>query len=217
MNRRALVRIVAVLALFLLPLSARANCTSPAGVDGQTVYNTDYHCFQYCNGVHWMSYGTVSGGGGGGCSSPAGVEKQLIYNYASHVLQYCNGTNWVAQGVVAGPAWTAQTAAEAMVWTAVAYGNGLFVAVAGSAAHSVMTSPDGVTWTAQTAAAEPVGHPSPTATACSSRWRSVDASDDFAGRRHLDGADGGGERTPGTPSPTATACSSRWRTTARTV
>src|SRR5271157_5632729 len=106
MNRRALVHIVAVLALFLLPLSARANCTSPAGVGGQTVYNTDYHCFQYCNGVHWMSYGTVAGGGGGGCSSPAGTEKQLIYNYTSHVLQYCNGTNWVAQGVVAGASGT---------------------------------------------------------------------------------------------------------------
>ena len=104
MSRSAVICIVAVLALFLLPLSARANCTSPAGVEGQTVYNKDYHCFQYCNGVHWISFGTLAGGGGGGCTSPTGTEKQLVYNYAYHVLQYCNGTNWVAQGVVPGAA-----------------------------------------------------------------------------------------------------------------
>ena len=46
-----------------------------------------------------------------------------------------------------------QTAAEANIWYSVTYGNGLFVAVAGSGTHRVMTSPDGITWTARTAAA----------------------------------------------------------------
>ena len=48
------------------------------------------------------------------------------------------------------PTWTAETAASADPWSSVAYGNGLFVAVADIGTHSVMTSPDGVTWTART-------------------------------------------------------------------
>jgi hypothetical protein len=36
-------------------------------------------------------------------------------------------------------------------WFGVTYGNGLFVAVAGSGTNKVMTSPDGVTWTARSA------------------------------------------------------------------
>lgn len=36
-------------------------------------------------------------------------------------------------------------------WGAVTYGNGLFVAVAGSGSSRLMTSPDGVTWTLQSA------------------------------------------------------------------
>jgi hypothetical protein len=44
------------------------------------------------------------------------------------------------------------TAAEANTWTSVTYGNGQFVAVALGGTHQVMTSPDGMTWTAQTAA-----------------------------------------------------------------
>ena len=44
------------------------------------------------------------------------------------------------------------TAAEAISWRSVTYGNGTFVAVAGNGTSRVMTSPDGVTWTARTAA-----------------------------------------------------------------
>ena len=48
----------------------------------------------------------------------------------------------------------AAAAAEANIWSSVTYGNGLFVAVAfsGSGTNRVMTSPDGVTWTARAAA-----------------------------------------------------------------
>ena len=51
-----------------------------------------------------------------------------------------------------GIAWTARAAAEANVWRAVTYGNGLFVAVAFDGTNRVMTSPDGITWTARVAA-----------------------------------------------------------------
>jgi hypothetical protein len=48
--------------------------------------------------------------------------------------------------------WTARAAAEANPWYSVAYGNGLFVAVANNGTNRVMTSPDGVTWIARSAA-----------------------------------------------------------------
>ena len=51
-----------------------------------------------------------------------------------------------------GETWTAQAAAEANSWLSVAYGNGLWVAVATSGTNRVMTSPDGETWTARAAA-----------------------------------------------------------------
>jgi len=47
--------------------------------------------------------------------------------------------------------WTARNAAEANGWKSVTYGNGLFVAVAYNGTNRVMTSPDGINWTARAA------------------------------------------------------------------
>lgn len=47
-----------VLTLFALP--ARAACTSPAGNEGQMMYNADYHVMQYCNGTNWKAVGKLS-------------------------------------------------------------------------------------------------------------------------------------------------------------
>jgi opacity protein-like surface antigen len=74
---------------------AYAACTDPAGVEGDLMYNSDYHTYQFCNGALWLGMGQASGGGGGGCSSPAGVERDIIYNTDYHTYQFCNGTNWV--------------------------------------------------------------------------------------------------------------------------
>ncbi len=55
----------------------------------------------------------------------------------------------------AGITWTSQTSAADNYWSSVTYGNGLFVAVAGSGLGNwVMTSPDGITWTGRNAAAD---------------------------------------------------------------
>jgi len=52
--------------------------------------------------------------------------------------------------------WTARTPAADNWWQAVAYGNGLFVAVAKSgASNRIMTSPDGITWTARDSGINP--------------------------------------------------------------
>jgi len=50
--------------------------------------------------------------------------------------------------------WTSRTSAANNSWNSVAFGNGIFVAVAqtGTAGNRVMTSPDGINWTSQTAA-----------------------------------------------------------------
>jgi gliding motility-associated-like protein len=47
--------------------------------------------------------------------------------------------------------WTARTSAADNAWNSIAYGNGLFVAVAVSGVgNRIMTSPDGISWTART-------------------------------------------------------------------
>lgn len=58
-------KIAAVLfAIFvcLFPLTARAACTNPAGVETNMMYNGDYHTMQFCDGTTWWS---MKGGGSG--------------------------------------------------------------------------------------------------------------------------------------------------------
>lgn len=50
-----------------------------------------------------------------------------------------------------GHTWTLRTAAEKNHWTSVTYAAGMFVAVSSNGTNRVMTSTDGVTWTAQSA------------------------------------------------------------------
>ncbi len=53
-------------------------------------------------------------------------------------------------GTVSGAStWTTRPATAAVAWTSVAYGNGLYVAVAFGG--NIMSSPDGITWTTRTA------------------------------------------------------------------
>jgi hypothetical protein len=59
---------------------ARANCTNPAGVETNMVYNKDYRAYQFCDGTNWKPMGSAHAFGSGGCSNPAGVEKAIIYN-----------------------------------------------------------------------------------------------------------------------------------------
>ncbi len=54
-----------------------------------------------------------------------------------------------------GTSWTTRTSAADNNWQSVTYGNGMFVAVAGSGTgNRVMTSPDGINWTTRTSAAD---------------------------------------------------------------
>jgi Concanavalin A-like lectin/glucanases superfamily len=94
---------------FLLcsPHSAHAACASPAGVEGQMVYNGTYHVLQYCDNLNvWNAMGaTGPGAGGAGCSSPSGVEGQMMYNQTYHMLQWCDGTTWKAVTGASNPSY----------------------------------------------------------------------------------------------------------------
>lgn len=55
-----------------------------------------------------------------------------------------------------GITWTSRTPSEAMWFQDIAFGNGLYVAVARSGTNRIMTSPDGITWTSRTTSITPV-------------------------------------------------------------
>jgi hypothetical protein len=88
------------------------------------------------------------------CASPAKAAGEIIYNTDHNILQYCDGTDWIAMGkpvqASCATTWT-DRATEMNNWYSVAYGAGVFatVGVLQSGTHNVITSPDGVTWTAR--------------------------------------------------------------------
>lgn len=50
----------AIALLALVPATARADCTTPAGVAGEQFFNTTYLVMQYCNGTDWVNMGSSS-------------------------------------------------------------------------------------------------------------------------------------------------------------
>ena len=73
----------------------------------------------------------------------------------SHGVSFGGVSPAAADVPAPGETWTARTASdETSSWYSVAYGNGVFVAVARTGTNRVMTSPDGVTWTTRTAAVQ---------------------------------------------------------------
>ena len=43
-----------VLAIMALATAAYADCTTPAGVEGQIIYNSTAKMLQFCNGTNWI-------------------------------------------------------------------------------------------------------------------------------------------------------------------
>jgi hypothetical protein len=87
----------ALLALFH-PAAAYAQCASPAGIEGDIVYNGTFHVLQYCDNLNnWNAMGAAGpGAGGAGCSTPAGIEGDTNYNKTYHMLEWCDGAIWHA-------------------------------------------------------------------------------------------------------------------------
>jgi hypothetical protein len=60
-SKRQAFAIVVVISLFLFVGPLHADCLNPAGPEGQTIYNGDYHTLQFCNGTNWVAMGATSG------------------------------------------------------------------------------------------------------------------------------------------------------------
>ena len=76
------------------------------------------------------------------------VWRLVVAAIALVALGLLGGGMSTAAAAVPGVDWTSRTSAADNEWNSVAYGNGLFVAVASAGTGDrVMTSPEGITWT----------------------------------------------------------------------
>lgn len=112
------------------------------GAFGTIYYSTDAINWQTVSGSYSISHLTFANG------LFVGVGYAVV------------GSPGVPTGYVAtsldGINWTARTPAANNWWQAVAYGNGLFVAVARTGtSNRIMTSPDGITWTSRNSGIDP--------------------------------------------------------------
>jgi hypothetical protein len=130
--------------------------TAPASDGGSAITNYEYSTD---NGATWITPLPAI------TSSPLIISSGLT-NCTSYQVKIravnAAGTGTASSAVTLVPStsniglnWTTRTSAADNIWTSVAYGNGLFVAVANSGSgNRVMTSPDGITWTSRTSAAD---------------------------------------------------------------
>ncbi|CAB4640850.1 unannotated protein [freshwater metagenome] len=82
------------------------------------------------------------------------MKTSKIFGNLGLVLTLVSSVALMSQQVRAdGTTWTARTATEANTWNSVTFGNGTFVAVSSNGTNRVMTSTDGITWTARSAPA----------------------------------------------------------------
>ncbi len=58
---------LAMLAVLFLPATAMADCSDPAGKEGEITFNDDYLAFQGCSGSDWISFHNPSCPAGDGC------------------------------------------------------------------------------------------------------------------------------------------------------
>ena len=82
---KTLTKIFALALAVLISQSARAACSSPAGVAGQLQWISAVSKIQWCDGTSWID---TTNAAGGACSSPG------LINYSAGVLSYCNGSNY---------------------------------------------------------------------------------------------------------------------------
>jgi len=78
------------------------------------------------------------------------MKSSKIFKNLGLALALVSSVAIMSQQVRAdGTTWTARSATEANFWSSVTFGNGTFVAVSTSGTNRVMTSTDGISWTAR--------------------------------------------------------------------
>lgn len=100
----------------------------------------------------WLDFDPTTGEISIDTSGPNSLEGIVLTAVDQDDLASASTAPFSVAVIGACDAWNSATAAEANAWYSVAYGNGQFVAVAGSGTNRVMTSTDGVTWTPRAAA-----------------------------------------------------------------
>jgi hypothetical protein len=116
---RCLFLLFAILAVTLSPRTAFAACTSPAGNEGDVLYNTDFKVVQFCNDTSWISMSGTAGttdarigtltaskwcavNGGGTAidctqnapAASAGADTQVIFNDGGSTLSGDSNFVW---------------------------------------------------------------------------------------------------------------------------
>jgi len=76
-------------------------------------------------------------------------SSKILKNLGLALALVCSVAIMSQQVRADGTTWTARSATEANFWSSVTFGNGTFVAVSTSGTNRVMTSTDGITWTAR--------------------------------------------------------------------
>lgn len=76
-------------------------------------------------------------------------SSKILKNLGLALALVCSVAIMSQQVRADGTTWTARSATEASFWSSVTFGNGTFVAVSVSGTNRVMTSTDGITWTAR--------------------------------------------------------------------
>jgi hypothetical protein len=108
-----------------------AACTSPAGNEGDQIYNLAFHTPQFCNGTNWIAMGAPGGGGSlilistQTASSSASLQftnlptsyNTLFLNCSGLLMSNSSTTVLLQVGEGAGPTW--ETGAN---YTAMGYG-----------------------------------------------------------------------------------------------
>ena len=115
---------------------------------GNNVFVGMFSSAQYSyDGITWTSIGTLNTSFvtyGNGQFVAVGYALASGGIPTSYIQTSPDGINW-----------TARTPSEAMWFQDIAYGNGLYVAVARTGTNRIMTSPDGITWTSRTTSISP--------------------------------------------------------------
>jgi hypothetical protein len=129
--------------LAVTPSLARADCATPAGVEGEIYYNVDYATMQFCDGTNWISMaagsppsesdpevGTLTPNNF--CTSNAG-GTQIVCTTATIAISSLTTTGTASSstflrgdGVWAAPSFSLPTLTDANIWV----GNGSNVATA---------------------------------------------------------------------------------------
>ncbi len=110
----------------------QTSCTDSSLTNGTAYY---YKIFTLDTRGNWSDAGVTPTGSP---ATPLGAQfTQAAYRF------------FASSTAATGTPWVARSASEESGWLSVAYGNGIFVAVASSGTNQVMTSPDGTTWTSR--------------------------------------------------------------------